>query len=188
MTSYKLHLSTYNDYWWCNCCVTWPPYAPHFKGTFNVLDFSSVTLRDISSLYDSPTGVRSPAEAKGFSLKPLCPDQLWGPPSLLYNGYRGSFSRGWSAAGTWRWQFTPPYCRGQEWVGAIPLPLSFCMACTGQFYFHHRDPGRTEAWACTSPASVMIHGRPPARSNVITVDWAHARQYIYPQLVVKFFF
>jgi hypothetical protein len=24
----------------------------------------------------------------------LCPDRLWGPPSLLYNGYRGSFPRG----------------------------------------------------------------------------------------------
>jgi hypothetical protein len=42
---------------------------------------------------------RSPAEAKDFFLYPLCPDRLWGPPSLLYNGYRGSFPRGLSAAG-----------------------------------------------------------------------------------------
>jgi hypothetical protein len=34
---------------------------------------------------------RSPAEAKGFLLYPLCEDWLWDPPSLLYNGYRGSF-------------------------------------------------------------------------------------------------
>jgi hypothetical protein len=33
--------------------------------------------------------VRSPTETKGFFLYPLCPDRLWGPPSLLYNGYRG---------------------------------------------------------------------------------------------------
>jgi hypothetical protein len=33
-------------------------------------------------------GVRSPAEAKD-----LCPDQLWGPPSFLYNEYRVSFPR-----------------------------------------------------------------------------------------------
>jgi hypothetical protein len=26
--------------------------------------------------------------------RPLCPDRLSGPPSLLYNGYRGSFPRG----------------------------------------------------------------------------------------------
>jgi hypothetical protein len=35
--------------------------------------------------------VRSPAEARGFFLWPVCPDWLWGPPSYLYNGYRGTF-------------------------------------------------------------------------------------------------
>jgi hypothetical protein len=35
-----------------------------------------------------------PGRVKGFILYPLCPDRLWGPPSLLYNGYRGSFPRG----------------------------------------------------------------------------------------------
>jgi hypothetical protein len=29
-----------------------------------------------------------------FFLYPVCPDRLWGPPSLLYNLYRGSFLRG----------------------------------------------------------------------------------------------
>jgi hypothetical protein len=37
---------------------------------------------------------RSPAEARGFFLQPLCPDQLWGPPSLLSSGYRGSSPQG----------------------------------------------------------------------------------------------
>jgi hypothetical protein len=32
--------------------------------------------------------VRSPAEGDDFSSS-LCPDQLWGPPSLLFNGYWG---------------------------------------------------------------------------------------------------
>jgi len=27
-------------------------------------------------------------------LYPLCPDRLWGPPSLLYNGYGGPFPGG----------------------------------------------------------------------------------------------
>jgi hypothetical protein len=35
-----------------------------------------------------------PGRGKGFFLSPLCPDRLWGPPNLLYNGYRGSFPRG----------------------------------------------------------------------------------------------
>jgi hypothetical protein len=32
-----------------------------------------------------------PGRSKGFFLWPLCPDWLWGPPSLLCNGYWGSF-------------------------------------------------------------------------------------------------
>ena len=27
-----------------------------------------------------------------FFLTPECPDGLWGPPSFLFNGYRGLFS------------------------------------------------------------------------------------------------
>jgi hypothetical protein len=34
----------------------------------------------------------------GFFLSPLLPDRLWGPPSLLYNGYRWSFPRRLKAA------------------------------------------------------------------------------------------
>jgi len=38
-----------------------------------------------------------------------------GPPTLLYNGYRGSFLGG-KATGAWSWRLTSNYCRGQEWV------------------------------------------------------------------------
>jgi hypothetical protein len=40
-------------------------------------------------LDDPAIEVLSPAEEKIFFLQPLCPDRLWGLPSLLYNGYQG---------------------------------------------------------------------------------------------------
>jgi hypothetical protein len=39
-----------------------------------------------------------PGGGKDIFLYPLCPDQLWGPPSLLSNGYQGPF-RGVMRAG-----------------------------------------------------------------------------------------
>jgi hypothetical protein len=47
---------------------------------------SSVSIVSEYWLDDRPIEVRSSAEAKGFFLHPLCPDRLWGPPSLLSNG------------------------------------------------------------------------------------------------------
>jgi hypothetical protein len=55
---------------------------------------SSVSIVSGYGLDNRAIEVRSPAEAEGFFLYPLCSDRLWGPLSLLYNGYRGSFSRG----------------------------------------------------------------------------------------------
>jgi hypothetical protein len=49
---------------------------------------SSVSIVCGYGLDDWAIEVRSPAEATGFFLKPLCPDLLWGPPSLLYKWYR----------------------------------------------------------------------------------------------------
>jgi hypothetical protein len=60
---------------------------------------SSVGIVSDYGLDDRAIGVLSPAGAKDFSSSLLCPDRLWGPPSLLYNGYRGVLSPGQSAAG-----------------------------------------------------------------------------------------
>jgi hypothetical protein len=54
---------------------------------------SSVSTVSGYGLDDWAIEVRSPAEATGFFLYPLCPDRLCGPPNLLYNGYWGSFPR-----------------------------------------------------------------------------------------------
>jgi hypothetical protein len=46
-----------------------------------------------NGLDDRAIGVRSPAGANDFSSS-LCPDQLWGPRSILSNVYRCFFPRG----------------------------------------------------------------------------------------------
>jgi hypothetical protein len=44
-------------------------------------------------LDDGGVGVWVPVWSKIFS-SPRCPDRLWGPPNLLFNGYRGLSPRG----------------------------------------------------------------------------------------------
>jgi hypothetical protein len=52
-------------------------------------------------LDDRGFGVRVPVRSRIFS-SPRRPDRLWGPPSLLSNGYRGALSSGGKAAGASR--------------------------------------------------------------------------------------
>jgi hypothetical protein len=55
---------------------------------------SSVSIVSDYGMDDRAIEVRSPTGAEDFSSSPLRPDRLWGPPSLLSNGYRGFFPRG----------------------------------------------------------------------------------------------
>jgi hypothetical protein len=70
---------------------------------------------------------------KDFSSS-LCPDRLWGPPSLLYNGYQGGgvlspgIKHGRGMMLTTHSHLVPR----SRWVGAISsLPPSAFMACSG---------------------------------------------------------
>jgi hypothetical protein len=61
-------------------------------------DYSLIWIRVSSGSIVSDYGLDDrgsiPGGGKGFFLYPLCPDRLWGPPILLYNGYRGVLSPG----------------------------------------------------------------------------------------------
>jgi len=50
----------------------------------------------------------------GMEIFRTCPDRPWGPPSLLYNGYRAF--PGDKAAGSWRWPPTPSSAEVKERV------------------------------------------------------------------------
>jgi hypothetical protein len=70
---------------------------------------SSVSIVSGYGLDDRAIEVRSPAEARDFSSNLLCPARLWGPPSLLYNGYRGPFPGGKAQPGR-NADNSPPFC------------------------------------------------------------------------------
>jgi hypothetical protein len=56
---------------------------------------------------------------------PHSPNWFWGRPSLLSNGYRGSFPGG-KAAGAWSWPFIYNHCRVKESVDLyIHFPYVF---------------------------------------------------------------
>jgi hypothetical protein len=99
---------------------------------------SSVSIVSGYGLDDRAIDVRSPAEVRGFFLSLLCPHRLWGPPSLLYNGYRGVLFLGVKRGRDVTLTTHPIKCRGRKWVGAIPpLPLRLHRCVVGLLYFLH---------------------------------------------------
>jgi hypothetical protein len=107
--------------------------------------------------------VLSPAEAQRIFFSSLCPDQLWGPPSLLPNGYQGSFLWVQSAATVWHWPLTPFCCWGHKWVEATPpLPLCLHRCVVGMLYLYK------SAWCHKPQDQHQSTSSPAARtSNLI---------------------
>jgi len=58
-----------------------------------------------------------------------CPDRPWGPPNLLYNGYRVFPGVGGKAAGVWRWPLTPSSAivkKEQSYTSTPPMGRTPC--------------------------------------------------------------
>jgi hypothetical protein len=69
---------------------------PHIKPRMLIIRFMTTGLAQaVECLTTGWTTGRSGFDPRqGWRIYPVCPDRLWGPPSLLSNGYRGSFPRG----------------------------------------------------------------------------------------------
>jgi hypothetical protein len=102
---------------------------------------SSVSIVTAYDLDDRAIQVRSPAEATDFSSNLLSPDRLWVSPSLLSNGYQGSFPGGKARPGRdadhsstssaevvneWELEFLSLLCIHRCVVGLLYLCLLRC--------------------------------------------------------------
>jgi hypothetical protein len=98
--------------------ISFPLFRISVVSAYNLVAFctcyepgSSVSVVSGYGLDNRANEVRSPVKAREFFLQRLCPDRFWGPPSLLYNGYRGFFPGGKARPGRDA-DHTPPSTTG----------------------------------------------------------------------------
>jgi hypothetical protein len=88
---------------------------------------SSVSIVSGYGLDDRAVEVRSLKEMRGLFIWSLCPDRLWDPPSLLSNGYRGSFpqgvKRGWGMTVTTHPHLLPRSRMSRSYASSSPKRL-----------------------------------------------------------------
>jgi hypothetical protein len=74
-----------------------------------------IWARIVQSVYQMATGsrLRFLTGSRIFSY-PLRSDRLWGPRSLVYNGYQGRLFPGGKAAWSWCWPLSSNLCRYKE--------------------------------------------------------------------------
>jgi hypothetical protein len=94
---------------------------------------SSVGIETGYGLDDRGTGIRVPIVSSIF-VSPYRPDRLWGPPNLLYNGYRELFPGG-KETGAWSWPLTSNWDRQNVALYIHSHTPSWCSA----YLFKHRD-------------------------------------------------
>jgi hypothetical protein len=86
-------------------------------------------------LDDRGVGVRVLVVSR-MSTTPYRPGRLKGPASLLPNGYKGAFTLGGKAAGSWSWPFTSNYARTGFFFVRLPtqvMTLLWFLDCGGSF-------------------------------------------------------
>jgi hypothetical protein len=107
-----------------NCCadgqyILWSHDYKNFINTYRGCGDSVVGIATGYGLDDRGIGVRVPVGSRIFSF-PQRPDRLWGPPSLLSNGYRGEVHHSPPISAKvkkmWIYTSTAPYTFMAQWL------------------------------------------------------------------------
>jgi hypothetical protein len=108
----------------------------YLQNTAHIFLFYTIRYRDSAvgiatgyGLGDRGFGVRVPV-ASGIFSSLHHPDRLWGPPSLLSYGYRGSLLTGVKQQGREAEHLPPASTKVKKmWINTFTLPYAFMASC-----------------------------------------------------------